>query len=49
MFYHLTQKLGQPYEIRYANSAGEIMLFRPLDSKRVQERFRHIESLYQTE
>lgn len=47
MFYHLTQKLGQPYEIRFTNSVGELKTFRPLESKLVRERFQHIQGLYQ--
>jgi hypothetical protein len=48
-FYHLTQKLGQPYEIRYTDARGMLRTIRPLESKKVQERFRHIQGLYQAE
>ncbi len=38
-FYHLTQVLGQPYEIRYSENQGQIRTFRPMESAKVKERF----------
>jgi hypothetical protein len=46
MFYHLTQVLGQPYEIRLLQKSGPAWVYRPMDSFRVRERFSVIKSLY---
>ena len=46
MFYHLTQVLGQPYEIRLTKKSGHVRVFEPMESSRVRERFPVMQSLY---
>jgi hypothetical protein len=46
MFYHLTQVLGQQYEIHLTEKLGPSWVFKPIDSPRVRERFSVIQSLY---
>jgi hypothetical protein len=46
MFYHLTQVLGQPYEIHLTSKSGSSLVLRPMDSSLVKARFSVIQSLY---
>jgi hypothetical protein len=46
-FYHITQVLGQPYEIRYARNGDQARVFRPMESPRVKERFSILQKLYE--
>ena len=45
-FYHLTQKLNQPYIIKVYNKDDLIFSYEPMKSKKIQERFKVIEKLY---
>ncbi len=49
IFYHLTQKLNQPYIIKVYNKDDLIFSYEPMKSKKVQERFKIIEKLYKGE
>lgn len=46
MFYHITQVLGQPYEIRYSKNTDQIRTFRPMESAKVKERFSLMQDFY---
>jgi len=46
MFYHLTQVLRQPYEIRLIKNAATIQVFRPMESAKVKEKFPLLQNLY---
>ncbi len=46
MFYHLTQVLKQPYEIRLTEKSGPTRVFKPMDSPLVQRRFPIVQKFY---
>ena len=48
-FYHLTQKLGQPYMIKVYDKDELVFSYEPMKSEKVRERFEYIEKLYQGE
>jgi hypothetical protein len=45
-FYHLTQVLKQPYEIRYRKNPDQVRTFRPMESAKVRERFSLMQDFY---
>ena len=45
-FYHLTQILKQPYEIRYRKNPDQVRTFRPMESAKVKERFSLMRDFY---
>ncbi len=45
-FYHLTEKLHQPYEIRVYEKGNLIFKYDPMDSPKVKQRLQSIQSIY---
>lgn len=46
MWYHFTEKLGQPYEIKIYINSELLKIYKPMDFKNVMNRFHILEILY---